>query len=158
MWQDLLAMWWPPLAKDSYNIHFACDRASHPYKVISWYINVYTTSSELYTSSLLLSYLCVRFSHSKAECIQCTYVCMLYYYSPCIEWQTEMATHTRKVVYFVWYLTIILIDVWPGCGLPYSTLPIRKVLSHSCPLVCTVAVNDLFCIVMSRTLCSLSHT
>ncbi len=35
MWQDLLAMWWPPLAKDSYNIHFACDRASHPYKVIS---------------------------------------------------------------------------------------------------------------------------
>ena len=47
----------------------------------------------------------------------------------------------RKILCLVPY--DYLIDVWPRWGVPSSTLPIKELLSHSCPLACTaVAVTE----------------
>ena len=80
--------------------------------------------------------LCMRFSHSKAECI----------HSPCIELQNRNGSTHKNAAYFFWYLMTILITLGQDLDCLVHTIN-QEVVSHSCPLVCTaIAINDLLCL------------
>ena len=80
--------------------------------------------------------LCMRFSHSKTECI----------HSPCIELQNRNGSTHKNAAYFFWYLMTILITFGQDLDCLVHTTN-QEVVSHSCPLVCTaIAINDLLCL------------